>query len=164
MRWLFVDRIDELVPGERIRGVKTWDPSLTLFEDHFPGWPVVPGVLLMEALAQLAGKAIGYSVRGERGDWPFPILSMMDRVKFRRFVRPGELVQLEADFVALRDESARVKVRARVEGAVRASAEQTFVFNAVPLDDPAACARLERVEGAELARLWAGFDPHVWAP
>ena len=163
MRWMFVDRIDELVPGERIRGVKTSPADLPLFQDHFPEWPVVPGVLLMEALAQLAGKAIGYTVRQQRGDWPFPILSMMDRVKFRRFVKPEECVALEAEFLALRDESAQVRVKARVDGAVRAQAQQTFVFNAVPLEDPAARSRLEAVEGAELARLWSSFDPAVWS-
>ena len=163
MRWVFLESIDELEPGVSIRGRTTFDPSLPLFDDHFPEWPVVPGVLLMEAAAQLAGKAIGYTVRLERGDWPFPVLSMMRSVKFRRFVRPGELIVLEADFIALREESAAMKVRARVDGKVRASAEQIFVFNAVPLEDPEACARLEAVEGAELARLWAGFDASVWS-
>ena len=157
-----MEQIDELVPGERIVGRTRWSPDLEIFEDHFPGWPVVPGVLLLEAMAQLSGKAIGYTVRLERGDWPFPILSMMRNVKFRRFVRPGEEVQLEADFAGLRDESCAMKVRARVDGKVRAQAEQVFVFNAVPLEDPAHGARLEAVEGAELARLWAGFDPKVW--
>lgn len=163
MRWNFLERIDELVPGERIRGVTRFPADLELFEDHFPGWPVVPGVVLLESLAQLAGKAIGYTVRLERGDWPFPILSMMDGVKFRRFVRPDEEVGLEADFVSLRDESAAVKVRARVGRKVVAQAQQIFVFNAVPLEDAEAAERLERLEGAELARLWSGFDPQVWS-
>jgi len=97
MRWVFLERIDELVPGERIRGVTTFPPELEIFDDHFPGWPVVPGVLLLEALAQLAGKAIGYTVRLHRGDWPFPILSLLRGVKFRRFVRPGQQVQQGAE-------------------------------------------------------------------
>lgn len=164
MRWIFLERIDELVPGERIRGVTRWPSDLEIFEDHFPEWPVVPGVLVMEALAQLAGKAIGYTVRQQRGDWPFPILSMMQNVKFRRFVRPDQEVILEADFIALRDESASMKVRARVDGKVTSQAEQIFVFNAVPLQEPGAAARLEAVEGAELQRLWVDFDPQVWAP
>ena len=163
MRWIFLDHIDELVPGERIRGRVTFAPELDIFRDHFPGWPVVPGVLLMEALAQLSGKAIGYTVRLDRGDWPFPILSMMSGVKFRRFVRPGEVVELESVFDALRDESAAMKVRAKVDGAVRAQAEQIFVFNAVPIEDPAHRQKLETIEGGELARLWPGFDPKVWS-
>lgn len=140
----------------------TWPEDLEIFQDHFPGWPVVPGVLQLEAMAQLAGKAIGYTVRQQRGDWPFPILSMIRDVKFRRFVKPGQEVILEADFVALRDESAIMKVRSRVDGKIMAQAEEVFVFNAVPLEDNADSARLEAVEGAELARLWPGFDPKVW--
>ena len=86
----------------------------------------------------------------------------MSKVKFRHFVLPGQEVTLEADFIALRDESASVKVRARVDGRVTSQAEQIFVFNAVPFENPADGARLEAVEGAELARLWDGFDPSVW--
>lgn len=162
LHWLFLDRIDDLVPGEHAIGSYTWAPELGIFEEHFPEWPVVPGVLLLEAMAQLSGKVIGYTVRLHRGDWPFPILSMMRNVKFRKFVRPGEEVQLEARFDGLRDESAAMKVKARVGGTVRAQATQIFVFNAVPLEDPDHRRRLEAVEGAELARLWSGFDAAVW--
>jgi len=157
VRWGLVDRIDELVQGERAVAVRTWDPELPLFLDHFPGFPVVPGVLTLESLAQVAGKLIGYTVRKNRGDWPFPILSMMDRVKFRRFIPPGEQVTLEVTLDELRDESARCKVRALVDGKWRARAEQVFVFNAVAFDDPAEAARVEEVERAELKRLWPGY-------
>ena len=162
MRWVFLERIDELVPGELVRGVTTFSPELELFGDHFPGWPVVPGVLMLETLAQLAGKGIGYTVRMQRGDWPFPILSMITSAKFRRFVRPGEEVELEARFVSLRDESAVMKVKARREGRVVSQAEQIFVFNAAPLEEDEQRRKLEATEGAELARLWKGFDPAVW--
>lgn len=157
MRWGLVDRIEVLEEGKRAVAVRTWDSSLPLFQDHFPGFPVVPGVLTLESLAQVAGKLIGYTVRKQRGDWPFPILSMMDRVKFRRFIPPDTPVMLEVALDSLRDESARVKVRALVDGKWRARAEQVFVFNAVAFDDPAETARVEAVERAELARLWADY-------
>ncbi len=162
MRWIFLDRIDELVPGEHISGVYTWPGELEIFQDHFPEWPVVPGVLLLESLAQLSGKAIGYTVRKERGDWPFPILSMIHNVKFRRVVKPDTEVSLHAEFISLGADSAAMKVRARVDGKLHAQAEQIFVFNALPLDDPAHRKRLEATEGGELARLWQGFDTDVW--
>ncbi|MFK7930646.1 MAG: hypothetical protein AB8H79_20840 [Myxococcota bacterium] len=162
MRWVFLRQIDELVPGERVCGSAVFPADLPLFQDHFPGWPVVPGVILLETLAQLAGKGIGYTVRHQRGDWPFPILSMMEGVKFRRFVRPDQEVQLEATFRSLRDESAAMRVKARVDGKVVCQAEQIFVFNAVPLDNADDAERLERIEGAELARLWSDFDPQSW--
>jgi len=157
MRWGLVDRIDELVAGEYAYGVRTFPPDLPLFEDHFPRFPVVPGVLIMESLAQISGKLIGYTVRQQRGDWPFPILSMMNRVKFRKFVPPGIEIRLETKLEALRDEMAAVQVRARVGKKVHAQAEQIFVFNAVPLADPGASEDLESIERAELVRLWSDY-------
>jgi len=161
-RWLLVDRIEALEQGRTAVGVKVFGPEERFFEDHFPGFPVVPGVLLLEALAQLAGKLIGYTVRLERGDWPFPILSMMEGVKFRRFVKAGEQVRLEVELRALRDEMAHVLSRARVGGRVVAQAEQIFVFNAVPLADPRDLARLERIEFGYLRSLWPGCPDHAW--
>ncbi len=155
MRWGLIDRIDEMVEGEHARGARTYPADLPLFIDHFPSYPVVPGVLVLESLAQLSGKLIGYTVRRQRGDWPFPILSMMDRVKFRKFIRPDQEITLETRFVALREESAVMAVKARIGRKVHSQAEQFFVFNAVPMVGE----ERERVEGhehRELRRLWSG--------
>lgn len=157
MRWRLVDHIDTLTLGESITGRVCFPPETPFFEDHFPGFPVVPGVILLESMAQLSGKLIGYTVRKERGDWPFPILSMAQNVKFRKFVRPDERAVFEAKFLALRDESAVMEVRTRIDGRVVAQAEETFVFNAVPLGGGEESARLEAIERAELGRLWAGY-------
>lgn len=154
MRWQLVDRIDELVLGEHARGAKAWTMSEPWVQDHFPGFPVVPGVLLLESLAQISGKLIGYTVRKERGDWPFPIFTMAEKVKFRRFVRPGDVVELRTKFIALREESAVMSVRGLVNGKVHTQAEQTFVFNAVPLEDDAERVRLENIERKALELLW----------
>jgi 3-hydroxyacyl-[acyl-carrier-protein] dehydratase len=156
MRWNLLDRIDEVVRGEYATGIKTFNLSEPLFQDHFPRFPVVPGVLILESMAQLAGKLIGYSVRLDRGDWPWPIFTMADRVKFRKFVRPGDVIQLRTSFISLREESAQMKSTARVDGRLIAQAEQTFVFNAVPLNDPADRAELEELERRALKLLWAG--------
>lgn len=154
MRWLWLDGIEELEEGRFARGHKVFPADESFFRDHFPGFPVVPGVILLEAMAQLSGKLIGYTVRKERGDWPFPILSMAERVKFRRFVRPEERVEFTAEIISLRDESALMKVRAKVDGRVVAQAEETFVFNAVKLDDPAESERIEQLEREALRQLW----------
>lgn len=157
MRWGLVDEIEELVEGERASGWRAYPGDLPLFEDHFPGFPVVPGVLLMESLAQLSGKLIGYTVRKQRGDWPFPILSMMNNVKFRRFVKPDQRIRLESKLTVLRDEMAACKVQVKLDGKVMCRAEQIFVFNAVKLDDEAEAARVEACERAELVRLWPDY-------
>ncbi len=157
MRWLLLDSIDELIIDQRAVGHKSYPPESLFFEDHFPGFPVVPGVLILESLAQLSGKLIGYSVRKQRGDWPFPILSMMNKVKFRKFVRPGQNIRLQTEIISLRDEMAAVKVRAYVGKKMHAQAEQIFVFNAVPLDDPKERKRVESIESSELQRLWNDY-------
>lgn len=154
MRWLWLDGIDELKAGESAIGHKVFSAEESFFRDHFPGFPVVPGVILLEAMAQLSGKLIGYTVRMERGDWPFPILSMAEKVKFRRFVRPEERVEFSTSIISIRDESALMKVRAKVDGRVVAQAEETFVFNAVKLKDAEESARIEQLEREALASLW----------
>ena len=163
VRWLLVDAIDELVINERVVGRKTYDSSEEFFQDHFPGFPVVPGVLLMESLAQLAGKMIGYSVLHNRGDWPFPILTMMNNVKFRKFVPPGTEITLVAELTSLRDDMAAVKVKAKVGKKTHAQAEQIFAFNAVSLEDQAAQHRVELLESNELKRLWADCPADIFS-
>ncbi|MDP2305807.1 MAG: 3-hydroxyacyl-ACP dehydratase FabZ family protein [Pseudomonadota bacterium] len=157
VRWRWVDCIDDMELGTSARGRVTFPADSFFFADHFPGFPVVPGVILLEAMAQLSGKLIGYSVRKARGDWPFPIITMANAVKFRRFVRPEEVVELLTQVVELRDESAIMFVRAKVDGKVVAQAEEIFVFNAVRLESAAESARLEALERAELLRLWPGY-------
>ena len=157
MRWRWIDRIDSMELHQSARGRVTFPPDSFFFADHFPEFPVVPGVILLEAMAQLSGKLIGYTVRKARGDWPFPILTMANNVKFRKFVRPSELVELETRFGELREESAVMHVRARVGARVVAQAEEVFVFNAVPLGTVEEAARLEALERAELARLWPEY-------
>ncbi len=157
MRWRWLSQIDDIELGRSATGRMVFPSESPFFEDHFPGFPVVPGVLLLEAMAQLSGKLIGYTVRKNRGDWPFPILSMANNVKFRKFVRPGELAQFETKILELRDESSIVAVKTRVDGKVVAQAEEVFVFNAVPLATQEEGDRLEQLERAELARLWPGY-------
>jgi 3-hydroxyacyl-[acyl-carrier-protein] dehydratase len=154
MRWKLVDSIEEVEIGSSIQGRKTFSEEEEFFQDHFPNFPVVPGVLIMESLAQLSGKLIGYTVRQQRGDWPFPILSMMHNVKFRKFIRPNECITLQSEIQDLQAESCRVKVKARIGKKVHAQAEQIFVFNAIPLDNELEQRHVENLERQELCRLW----------
>ena len=159
MRWLLVDRIDDIVPGETARGVTTLSPDLPLFGDHFPGFPVVPGVLLVEMVAQLAGKLIEVTLYGQSRVWVFPILSMVKETKFRSFVRPGESIELLARIESLRPESALVQGRIQVDGKRRAQMELVFVFNPEGVPEQVNGMSLEQFERAELRRLgWPMSD------
>ncbi len=158
MRWCFLDRIDELIPGEKARGRKGVANSEDYFADHFPGFPVVPGVIQVEALAQLAGKLIEVTLYGSQGRWVWPILSIVRKAKFRRFVRPGDPLVLEIELAHLREESALVKAKASVEGKCTTQAELVFVFNPADLDTEKAQQKLEDMEREHLSYLWDGYD------
>ena len=162
MRWIMLDRILEITPGESAVGLKTATRSEDYFADHFPGFPVVPGVLLLESLAQLSGKLLELTILRDRGYWSWPIFSMADKVKFRRFVRPGDLVRLEARILALSDESAQTRVQAFVDGKKVTTAEQTFVFNPEGLDTTEARELLQEHESVQFKILWEGW-PKWWA-
>jgi len=87
--FIFVDEVTELQPGERAAAIKVFAPEEPFFRGHFPGDPLVPGVILTEALAQTAGLAAGQAGRGFR-------LTAIKTMKFLAAVRPGETVRLVA--------------------------------------------------------------------
>ncbi len=157
MRWSFLDRIDELLPGKHALGRKGVASSEDYFADHFPGFPVLPGVIQIEALAQLSGKLIEVTVFQQDQLWTWPILSIVRRAKFRRFVRPGDNLILESQFKELREESAICRVKSSVEGRTCCDAELLFVFSPEGLDTSKAQADLERLERVNLEILWAGY-------
>lgn len=89
--FIFVDQIVECDPGISATGTKTFDGNEAFFAGHFPGDPIVPGVILTEALAQVAGVAGASAAPGSRF-----LLSSVRSMKFLRAVRPGETIQLAA--------------------------------------------------------------------
>ena len=157
MRWSFLDKIIELTPGEHAIGAKGVAGSEDYFADHFPDFPVLPGVLQVEALAQLSGKLVEVTVYEQHRRWVWPILSMIRKAKFRRFVQPGVQLMLHSQLKELRDESAICKVETRVDGQRMAEAELLFVFNPDKLDTEEAQKRLEELERKNLSILWHGY-------
>lgn len=125
MRFYFVDRVTELDPGRAIRGFKNVSMAEPYFTFHFQRFPVMPGVLVVEALAQLAGLLVELSV-GEAGAYRKAILSIVDRVKFREMVRPGDRLDMAAELLNLSDLGAACSVAATVAG--KRVAETTLTF------------------------------------
>ncbi len=158
MRWLFLDRINELEVGVRAEGHKCVTASEPYFADHFPSFPVVPGVVQIEALAQLSGKLIEVSVFEAAARWVWPILSMVKKAKFRRFVRPGDVLTLHAEIKVIRGESALVSVTGRVGDDKTCDAELMFVFNPDNLESNESQVLLERLERENLKNLWSGYE------
>lgn len=133
MRYLLLDRITALEPPARATAVKCVSLADDVFSDHFPGHPVMPGALVLEALAQLGGVLVEAAVRmapgqqGGRGEL-HALLTMVDRARFRQLVRPGDRLELEALCTTAREEGGQVRGLARVEGKLVAEAELTFAF------------------------------------
>jgi 3-hydroxyacyl-[acyl-carrier-protein] dehydratase len=128
MRFILLDRIISLDPGRSIHAVKTMPADEELFLDHFPGFPVVPGVLLVEMMAQAAGKCL-HTADADRG---MAMLGKINSATFRDWVRPGQLIDVFAEVVSSRPKFATAACRVTVEKEPRASAELLFGF--VPRD------------------------------
>lgn len=105
--FIFVDAVTELVPGERATAAKTFAASEPMFRGHFPGDPIVPGVILTEALAQLAGIVSGKAGRALR-------LAAIKSMKFPSAARPDEEITLSAKFVGAVGGLVQCAVEARV--------------------------------------------------
>jgi 3-hydroxyacyl-[acyl-carrier-protein] dehydratase len=120
--FLLVDRVIELEPGKRIVALKNVTTNEPFFQGHFPGHPVMPGVLIVEALAQASGLLIGLSETGERGDRLF-YLAKVDNARFNRPVYPGDQLRLEVQLKRLIRGMGIFITRALVDGQEVASCE-----------------------------------------
>src|SRR6059058_4434099 len=116
MRFILIDKIDRLELGRSADGHKLIDPHEEYFRDHFPGFPVVPGVLVLESLAQLGGRLVEASVRAASGRRVLPMLGKAEQAKFVRAVRPGDRLDLVCEALAIGDSAARVTGTATVGG------------------------------------------------
>lgn len=158
MRWLLLQSITDLQPGERIVGTARTDFPDALFGDHFPGFPVTPGVLLIEMCAQLSGKLIEASCIEARGHWVYPILSIVRESKFRAFVPPNTEIELRAKLTSLRPESA--ECRASVHIGKKRHANMTLIFVFDPEGKPPSIEEdLEAWERANFAALQSPWQP-----
>ncbi len=123
MRFALVDRIDRLEIGKSAEGHRHISADDDYFRDHFPGYPVVPGVLLLESLAQLGGRLVGASVERASGRRVLPMLARVEHAKFVSPVKPGDRLDLRVELEAVTDDAARVRGVASV-GAQKAAAAQ----------------------------------------
>ncbi len=127
--FLFVDRIVELVAGERIVGIKNVSAGEPFFEGHFPGYPVMPGVIILESLAQ-TGAIMMLSVDDDDDGEKIPFFAGVDKVKFRRQVVPGDQLRLELTVLRQRAGTCRLQGKAFVDGELAAEAEILAVVRA----------------------------------
>ena len=118
--FLLVDRVAECDDEKRIVGIKNVTINEPFFQGHFPGAPVMPGVLQLEAMAQTAGLLLN---RLGGVDGGIPYFMTIDKARFRKVVKPGDQLRLEVEIMNLRSRSAKFRARATVDGAVVSEAE-----------------------------------------
>lgn len=135
MRYILLDRITVLHPPELARGVKCVSLSDDIFADHFPGHPVMPGAMILEALAQLAGVLLEATMRARGRHDLHAILTMADRAKFRRVVRPGDRLELEARVERVSEDGGQAQAVACVEGKLASEAQLSFAFTQITNPD-----------------------------
>lgn len=123
--FLLLDRIEEIVEGEKIVAIKNVTMNEPFFVGHYPGEPVMPGVLIIEALAQAGAVAI-LSMEEFKGKNPY--FGAIDKAKFRKKVVPGDTLKLEVTFIKLRGNAGVGKGIAYVDGKKAAEAEITFMI------------------------------------
>jgi 3-hydroxyacyl-[acyl-carrier-protein] dehydratase len=123
--FLMVDRIEEVEPGVRAVGIKNVSQNEPFFEGHFPDYPIMPGVLIVEAMAQVG--AVGVMTLEEfRGK--LALFAGIDSVRFRRQVLPGDTLRMEVELTRLKSRAGRGKGTATVDGERVCEAELTFAF------------------------------------
>ena len=123
--FLLVDRIEELEPGIRAVGIKNVTQNEPFFQGHFPDYPVMPGVLVVEAMAQVG--AVGVMAGGEHTD-KLALFAGIDGVRFRRQVLPGDVLRMEVAIERLKGRVGRGKGRATVGDERVCEAELMFAF------------------------------------
>lgn len=122
--FLLVDRIVELEESRAV-GIKSVTMNEPFFQGHFPGFPVMPGVLIVEALAQVGGVAV---LRAPERSQRIPFLVGLDKVRIRRQVVPGDVLRLQVDLDRFRGRAGRGHGRATVGDELAAEADITFVL------------------------------------
>jgi 3-hydroxyacyl-[acyl-carrier-protein] dehydratase len=126
-----IDRIVDLKVGERSITVEAQVPqNSTVFEGHFPGYPIMPGVLLIEAMAQTSGWLLLAIMKFER----MPFLAAVKEAKMRGFVAPGELLTIDAGLVHEGSGYSITEAKIRVGGKLKCNA--TLTFSHVPFPNP----------------------------
>ena len=123
--FLLVDRIEEL-EAERVVGIKNVTVNEPFFAGHFPDYPVMPGVLIIEAMAQVAGVLVLSGIPDRKSK--LVLLAGVDGAKFRKPVRPGDQLRMEMKILRSRASMAKISGTATVDGAIVAEAEMLCVL------------------------------------
>lgn len=119
--FILIDRVLDLKKGKSLIGIKNVTCNEPFFQGHFPGLKVMPGVLVVEALAQAGGILLHYSIPDPKNK--FVLLSKIDKTKFRKPVVPGDQLRLEVEFIKIRSKFCHIKGKAYVDSEIAVEGE-----------------------------------------
>ena len=131
MRYYLIDKVTELVVGQRARGVKCATLTDETLHDHFPDFPMLPGALIVEAAAQLAGFLLEMTFNTANEPVCRALLVQIERAKFHEPVGPGDRLEIEVAITSTRETSAQVSFDATVDGKQAARGVLTFVLRGI---------------------------------
>jgi 3-hydroxyacyl-[acyl-carrier-protein] dehydratase len=134
MRFFLIDRITVWDVGVAAEATKNVALSEDFFDDHFPRRPVMPGVLMVEGMAQLAGLLLEASLKAQHDRDAKAILTVLERTKFRELVRPGDTLVYRAEVMSVNPTGGKASVQASSNGRVVVTSAMVFAFKYV--DDP----------------------------
>jgi 3-hydroxyacyl-[acyl-carrier-protein] dehydratase len=147
MRFILIDRITRWEPGKQAEATKNITLSEDFFDDHFPLKPIMPGVLILEGLAEIAGLLLEETVRQSQGRNIKALLSIIEKAKFRNFVTPGDSLVYQATIEQVNEMGGKMKgVVLRLDKQI---GEAKLVFTFHEINDP----RLD-LRRAELLKFW----------
>ena len=143
--FLLIDRIVEFEPTRRLVAIKNVTINEPFFQGHFPGYPIMPGVLVVEAMAQAGGIIIMHELpdRAEK----LVVFTGIERAKFRRPVTPGDQLRIEVDVLSFRPRAGRIEGKAYVAG--KLACEATLTCQVVPRGRPSRPAAVEEAHTPE---------------
>jgi 3-hydroxymyristoyl/3-hydroxydecanoyl-(acyl carrier protein) dehydratase len=134
MRFFLIDKITRWDVGSSAEAVKNVALSEDFFDDHFPRRPIMPGVLILEGMAQLSGLLLEASLQVRSGRSVKALLTVLERTKFRETIKPGETLTYRTEITALNDGGGKVTVEASRDGRVVVTSGMSFAFKHV--EDP----------------------------
>lgn len=123
--FLMIDRVLEIVDKKKAVGIKNVSANEPYFQGHFPENPIMPGVLIVEAMAQLGGITV---MHGEKNNGMIGLFTGINKCKFKRVVKPGDQLKVEVEIVSSRLNLVKAKGRATVDGDLAAEAEISFML------------------------------------
>lgn len=126
MRFIQIDRVEELSPYESIRAIKCVTLADEVFNEHFPGQPIYPGSLVFESMAQTGGMLMMASDLKTGTPLRQCAVLMANRLKFKKFVLPGDRLSITAKLQSRLDSSFIVEAKVEVDGELKATGELTF--------------------------------------